>query len=243
MEAMQWVDYHDLGLIEYGKAWDLQENLLKQALEIKAQRHRDPDLDLSTRDRLLICEHPPVYTLGKSGFMENLLVGNQVLGELGVEFYRTNRGGDITFHGPGQIVGYPVLDLEHFFTDLGKYMRSLEQVIIDTLAEYGLKGDRLAGATGVWLDPDLPHKARKICAMGVKCSRWVTIHGFAFNVNVDLKYFDFIIPCGIRDKKVTSLAQELGREIPMEEVKRKVKFHFGKVFLTNFKEGKPIPIP
>lgn len=243
MEANRWVDYHDLGRIEYGAAWDLQEALLKEALDIKARRHANPELPDATRDRLLLCEHPPVYTLGKSGAMENLLVENQALAELGVGFFRTNRGGDITFHGPGQIVGYPVLDLEHFFTDLGKYMRSLEQVIIDTLADYGLEGDRLEGATGVWLDPGIPHRARKICAMGVKCSRWVTIHGFAFNVNVDLKYFDLIVPCGIRDKQVTSLARELGRELPMEEVKERVKHHFGKVFLINFKEEKGFPAP
>ncbi len=235
------IEYHDLGLIDYGKAWDLQETLLKEALAIKAKNHRQTEEQEITRDRLLLCEHPHVYTLGKSGMMENLLVGDRRLAELGVQFFRTNRGGDITYHGPGQVVGYPVLDLEHYFTDLGRYMRSLEQVIIDTLADYGIEAARLEGATGVWLDPEDPQRARKICAMGVKCSRWVTIHGFAFNVNVDLQYFDWIVPCGIRDKKVTSLDRELGYRPDIEEVKQRLKKHFGKVFLSNFKDGGSLP--
>lgn len=228
------IHFKDLGKIEYGAAWDMQEEILQQNLAIKAARYTNPDTPGTalpeTTNHLLFCEHPHVYTLGKSGHMENLLLNDSRLKELNVSFYKTNRGGDITYHGPGQIVGYPILDLEQFFTDLGKYMRSLEEVIIRTLAHYGIKGDRLPGATGVWLDPDIPQKARKICAMGVRCSRWVTMHGFAFNINTDLQYFNYIVPCGITDKSVTSLEKELDRKVDEEEVKEILRTEFGHIF-------------
>jgi lipoyl(octanoyl) transferase len=234
--AYQNVRYRDLGLIEYGRAWNLQEELLRANLGIKsewnARRTAGEDLpsDPPTVHHLLFCEHPPVYTLGKSGKMEHVLIDEHTRAEKGVAFFHTNRGGDITFHGPGQLVGYPVIDLEKFFTDIGRYLRMLEDVIIHTMAEYGLKGERSPGETGVWLEPDRKGMERKICAMGVRCSRWVTMHGFAFNVNTDLSHFDAIIPCGIRDKKVTSLSAELGRTVPMDEVSEKVRLNFEKVF-------------
>jgi len=183
-----------------------------------------------TKHHLLFCEHPHVYTLGKSGHMENLLVNDSRLKELNVSFFKTNRGGDITYHGPGQIVGYPILDLEHFVTDLGKYMRNLEEVIIRTLSVYGIESGRLPGATGVWLDAETKGKARKICAMGVRCSRWVTMHGFALNVNTDLSYFGYIVPCGITDKSVTSIEKELGKKVDENEVKDILRHEFGRVF-------------
>lgn len=229
---METIFFQDLGTTEYGAAWDMQEAMMKQNLEVKARRFNgvaDGETG-STTHHLLFCEHPNVYTLGKSGHLENLLVNDSRLKELNVTFYKTNRGGDITYHGPGQIVGYPILDLERFFTDLGKYMRSLEEAIIRTIAHYGIKGDRLPGSTGVWLDPDVPGKARKICAMGVRCSRWVTMHGFALNVNTDLRYFDYIVPCGITDKSVTSIERELGRKVDMQEVKDILKNEFAAVF-------------
>lgn len=183
-----------------------------------------------TQHHLLFVEHPLVYTLGKSGKMENVLISPEEREEKGIQFYHINRGGDITFHGPGQIVGYPILDLEKFYTDIGRYLRNLEEVFILTMAEYGLKGERSAGETGVWLDTADPARVRKICAMGIRCSRWVTMHGFAFNVNTDLSYFGYIIPCGIQDKQVTSLEKELGRKLDIEEVKEKVKRNFERVF-------------
>jgi lipoyl(octanoyl) transferase len=185
---------------------------------------------LTTTHYLLFVEHPPVYTLGKSGNIENVLLGEKELEKRGIQFFRTNRGGDITFHGDQQIVGYPILDLEKFYTDIGKYLRNLEEVIILTLADYGLKGARSNGETGVWLDPDIPGRERKICAMGVRTSRWITMHGFAFNINTDLSYFNNIIPCGIVNKQVTSLEKELGRKLDFEEAKEKVKRNFEKVF-------------
>jgi lipoyl(octanoyl) transferase len=232
--SMRKILFKDLGKVAYDVAWDYQESLLQANLQIKAARFSTPDVtlppDMNTQHHLLFCEHPHVYTLGKSGHMENLLVNDKRLQEMNVTFFKTNRGGDITYHGPGQIVGYPILDLEHFVTDLGKYMRNLEEVIIRTIARYGIKGGRLPGATGVWLDPDDKSKARKICAMGVRCSRWVTMHGFALNVNTDLRYFDYIVPCGITDKTVTSLQKELGRNIDEEEVKEIIRQEFGAVF-------------
>jgi lipoyl(octanoyl) transferase len=229
---MQKVTFKDIGNIEYGKAFDYQAALLDANLAIKAQQYSLGNKydGPPTTHYLLFCQHPHVYTLGKSGFMENLLVNDERLKEMDVTFYKTDRGGDITYHGPGQIVGYPILDLERFFTDLGRYMRSLEEVIIITLAHYGIKGDRLAGSTGVWLDPDNPAKARKICAMGVRCSRWLTKHGFAFNINTNLSYFNFIVPCGITDKGVTSLQKELGHPVDVEEVKVLLKDAFQQVF-------------
>ena len=185
---------------------------------------------LGTQNYLLFVEHHPVFTLGKNGNIDNVLLSEERLNQMGIEFYRTNRGGDITYHGPRQIVGYPILDLEKFGTDIGRYLRNLEEIVILTLAEYGIKGGRSNGETGVWIDPDVKGKERKICAIGVRCSRWITMHGFAFNVNTDLDYFNLIIPCGIQNKQVTSLKRELGREINFEEVKEKVKDNFRKVF-------------
>lgn len=231
---MQTISFTDWDLIEYGEAWDRQEAILKENLRIKADYNnaapeiRDPQP--GTTHQLFFCNHPSVYTLGKSGAMENLLVNDTRLQELGVSFYKTNRGGDITYHGPGQIVGYPILDLEKFFTDLGRYMRSLEEVIIRTIAHYGIKGERLKGAAGVWLDTEIPGKARKICAMGVRCSRWMTMHGFALNVNTDMRYFDYIVPCGIGDKGVTSIRKELGHDVDETEVKALILQHFATVF-------------
>jgi len=231
---MQQVIFEDWGKIEYGTAWDQQEAILKENLAVKAQwfgkSEEEKDRSIDTNHHFILCEHPHVYTLGKSGMMENLLLNDSRLKELDVTFYKTNRGGDITYHGPQQIVGYPILDLEKIYTDLGKYMRGLEEVIIRTIAHWGLVGDRLPGSTGVWLDADIKGKERKICAMGVRCSRWVTMHGFALNVNTDLKYFDYIVPCGITDKGVTSMQKELGEAVDMELVKAEIKKHFEEVF-------------
>lgn len=229
---MQQVVFRDLSVMEYGEAWQYQEALLKEATGIKSLAVKNGE-EAKTSHHLLFCEHPPVYTLGKSGKEEHVLISKEELAKRNIGYYPTNRGGDITFHGPGQIVGYPIIDLEKFYTDIGKYLRSLEQVIILTLSHYGIKGERSAGETGVWLDPDTKIKARKICAMGVRCSRWVTMHGFALNVNTDLSYFTSIIPCGIPDKQVTSLQKELGSEVDIEEVKRLIKTNFEKVFECN----------
>jgi len=227
----QQINVDDLGLIDYQQAWDYQENLLQQNVRIKLDASRAAAATPpATIHHLLFCEHPPVYTLGKSGHMENLLINEQQMKEKAISFVPTNRGGDITFHGPGQVVGYPILDLEYFFTDLGRYLRSLEEVIILTLADYGITAGRSKGETGVWLSPEDPANARKICAMGVRCSRWVTMHGFALNVNTDLSYFNHIIPCGITDKKVASMHEELGHPVPVEEVKIRLQKHFGEVF-------------
>lgn len=222
---MQQVFLRDLGNMSYQPAWDYQEKLLQENLALKASGNPD-----STRHFFLLVEHPPVYTLGKSGLMEHVLIDDATRIQKGIEFFKTNRGGDITYHGPGQIVGYPILDLEKIYTDIGKYLRNLEEVIIRTMAQYGLKGERSSGETGVWLDPSIPGQERKICAMGVRCSRWVTMHGFAFNVNTDLSYFDMIIPCGIRQKSVTSLEKELGKKLDMEEVKQVLIGEFEEVF-------------
>jgi lipoyl(octanoyl) transferase len=228
---METVIFQDLGTIGYGKAWDYQTQLFDSIVQQKvANRNLQPEDQVHTQSYLLFCEHPNVYTLGKSGAMDNVLLSEQELAEKGIEFYKTNRGGDITYHGPGQIVGYPILDLDNFFTDIHQYMRFLEEAIIRTLAEYGILAGRYPGYTGVWLDAEDDAKARKICAMGVKCSRWVTMHGWAFNVNADLDYFNHIIPCGIKDKDVTSMQRELGRKLDMEEVKTKLKGHFADVF-------------
>ncbi|MEO6316614.1 MAG: lipoyl(octanoyl) transferase LipB [Chitinophagaceae bacterium] len=236
---MQKVFFSDLGLTDYKTAWDHQEELLRANVEIKTAMRQalDPDTraheftaGAATKHSLLFVEHPPVYTLGKSGKIENVLISEPERLQQGIAFFYTNRGGDITFHGPEQLVGYPVLDLEKFYTDIGRYLRNLEEVIILTMATYGLAGKRSTGETGVWLDPGIQGKERKICAIGVRCSRWITMHGFAFNVNTDLKYFDNIIPCGIHDKQVTSLAKELGRAVDFTEVKEKVKANFEKVF-------------
>lgn len=230
---MQKIQYQDLGEIEYGKAWELQEQLMKKGLAIKADRFsaelHDKGLG-DTNHYFLLCEHPHVYTLGKSGDREHLLVNDAKMKELDATFYKTNRGGDITYHGPGQIVGYPILDLEKYYTDLGKYMRNLEEVVIRTVAHYGIVAGRLEGATGVWLDASDASNARKICAMGVRSSRWVTMHGFALNVNTDMRYFDNIVPCGIKDKSVTSIEQELNHVQKIEEVKDVLLKEFSNVF-------------
>jgi lipoyl(octanoyl) transferase len=221
--------FKDLGVIEYGEAWKLQEELLLQNTSLKIRVAKGEDSGETTH-HLLFCEHPAVYTLGKSGKKEHVLISQEELAKRNIAYYPTNRGGDITFHGPGQVVGYPIIDLERFFTDIGKYLRHLEDVIILTLHDYGIEGARSKGETGVWIDPDVKMKARKICAIGVRCSRWVTMHGFALNVNTDLEYFSLIVPCGIPDKQVTSLQKELGREVDMEEVKQLLKKNFEKVF-------------
>ncbi|MEY3432129.1 MAG: lipoyl(octanoyl) transferase LipB [Bacteroidota bacterium] len=226
---VQEVQFQDLGVVEYGDAWKYQEELLTKNTNLKMQKAKGL-AEGDTQHTLLFCEHPPVYTLGKSGKEEHVLISKEELAKRNIGYYPTNRGGDITFHGPEQIVGYPILDLEKFKTDIGWYLRSLEEVIILTLADYGLKGERSSGETGVWLDPDVKIKARKICAMGVRCSRWVTMHGFALNVNTDLAYFNMIVPCGIPDKQVTSLEKELGKKVDINEVKRKLISHFENVF-------------
>ncbi|HAK12118.1 MAG TPA: lipoate-protein ligase B [Chitinophagaceae bacterium] len=230
---MQEVIFQDLGRRSYKEVWDYQEMLLKQNVDLKQAAFTSPQADVKqvdTQHHLLFVEHSPVYTLGKSGKEEHVLISEAERAEKGIEYFHINRGGDITFHGPEQLVGYPILDLDKFKTDLGWYLRSLEEVIILTMADYGLKGARSNGETGVWLDPDIKGKERKICAMGIKCSRWITMHGFAFNINTDLRYFDYIVPCGIQDKAVTSLEKELGHAVPMEEVKQKVLTHFQAVF-------------
>lgn len=215
------VHFQDLGLIDYQEAWDYQEKLFAKTIALKIER-RNGTTEEETQHHLLFCEHPHVYTLGKSGSEDNLLLDENGLSEHDARFYKINRGGDITYHGPGQLVAYPIFDLDHFFTDIHKYMRFLEEAVIKTLAIYGIKGERSQGFTGVWIDPELP-TARKICAMGVKSSRWVTMHGIGFNVNSNLSYFSHIVPCGIDDKAVTSMQQELGREVDMNEVKAHLK--------------------
>ena len=219
----------DLGHKDYKETWDYQESLFEEIVELK-RKNRAENTEVPTPNYFLFVEHPHVYTLGKSGHIENLLIDEAALAKKGASFYKINRGGDITYHGPGQIVGYPIIDLENFFTDIHKYLRLLEEVIIRTLADYGIKGERSEGETGVWLDVGTPF-ARKICAMGVRASRWVTMHGFALNVNTDLGYFDNIIPCGIRGKAVTSLNVELSKEkVDTEEVKRYILKHFEEIF-------------
>ena len=220
---MQQVRFCDLGIIQYADAWSLQESILAETVRQKMENRDSATGPLHPpRHFLLFCEHSHVFTLGKSGSESNLLADEVQLGEMGATYFRINRGGDITYHGPGQLVGYPIFDLDHFFNDIHKYLRLLEESIIRTCAVYGVIAGRIEGLTGVWLDSDQPGKARKICAFGVRCSRWVTMHGFAFNINSDLTYFDRIIPCGISDKGVTSLERELGRKVDMEEVKREV---------------------
>ena len=228
----QKVFFEDMGIRSYQPSWDYQEELLLKNTQIKwAARQNEQDLKTTnTEHRLLMVEHNPVFTLGKSGKREHVLVSEEQLKNLGIEFFHINRGGDVTYHGLQQIVGYPILDLDKFKTDLGWYLRCLEQVIIDLLAEYGLKGERSDGETGVWLEPNDPFMARKICAMGIKCRRWITMHGFALNVNTDLSHFEFIVPCGIQGKTVTSLEKELGHKVDYEAVKEKIKKHFQLIF-------------
>lgn len=229
------VIFQDWGLVDYEESWNRQETLFSEtvALKIANRTHEQPT---ATKNYLIFVEHPHVYTLGKSGKPEHLLLDEDGLRSKHATYYKINRGGDITYHGPGQIVGYPILDLDNFFTDIHRYLRTLEEAIILTLADYGLKADRYPGYTGVWLDAD-NDKARKICAMGVRSSRWVTMHGFALNINSELDYFNNIVPCGIEDKAVTSLAAELGAAQDIEEVKNRLKGYIGQVFQMNFVES------
>jgi lipoyl(octanoyl) transferase len=229
---MQKVVFQDLGQKAYQETWDYQTELLQEAVDIKFDNRKNGNQN-PTKNHFLFVEHLHVYTLGKSGDMSNLLLNEKQLEDKGITFFKINRGGDITYHGPGQIVGYPILDLENFFTDVHKYLRLLEETIILTIAEYGLKGTRSEGENGVWLDVGTPF-ARKICALGVRASRWITMHGFALNVNTNLGYFDHIIPCGIRGKAVTSMQAELGKELDFNDVKEKIKKHFCNLFEAEF---------
>ncbi len=236
MQKNKQVIFEDLGLLDYKTCWDHQEILFNKTVAIKTE-NRNNNTRIPTPNYLLFVEHPHVYTLGKSGDEKNLLINELQLQNKEATFHKINRGGDITYHGPGQLVGYPILDLDNFFTDIHKYLRLLEETIILTLAEYGIKGERSKGETGVWLDAKDPAKARKICAFGVRCSRWVTMHGWGFNVNSDLNYFNNIIPCGIQNKAVTSLNKELGvKEVNMNEVKEKLKKYFSVLFECNIVE-------
>lgn len=223
------VFYQHLGTMEYAPCWDLQESLMQEIIHIKL-KNRSETIPLPTPNYLLTVEHPPVYTLGKSGKEQHLLVSDDFLKKINATFYKVNRGGDITYHGYGQLVMYPILDLENFFTDIHKYVRYLEEVIIRTLKEYDIEAERSKGETGVWIDAKHPQKARKICAIGVRSSRWVTMHGLAFNLNTDLNYFNYIVPCGIANKKVTSLHIELGQSVDEHDVRTKVLKHFETVF-------------
>lgn len=237
----QTIIFRDLGVMDYQAAWDYQEGLLKENVRRKSlvfsheslagNIHQSThDSRLTTHHYLLFVEHPPVYTLGKSGDISNVLIDEEARTAKGIDFFRTNRGGDITFHGPGQIVGYPIIDLEKYYTDIGKYLRNIEEVIILTLKDYGIVAGRSAGETGVWIDPDIKGRERKICAIGVRTSRWVTMHGFAFNVSTDLSYFNYIVPCGITGKQVTSLEKELGHNVNINDVKEIMRKNFEKVF-------------
>jgi lipoyl(octanoyl) transferase len=236
MKPLPEVIFKDCGNISYAPAWQLQEELLQIAVQQKVKNRTDPNRFSLPIQYLLFCEHKPVYTLGKSGKQENLLMTQEELNINGIEYFPINRGGDITYHGPGQITGYPIFDLEQFTTDINIYLRNLEEAIIRTLAIYSIPAARYPGLTGVWIEPEIESRARKICAMGIRCSRWVTMHGFAFNVNTDLSYFNNIIPCGISDKAVTSMQQELGVSLNMEEVKHhlqnEIAFVFGFIYST-----------
>lgn len=243
---MQKVFVEDLGQINYKEAWDYQTQVHKKIIAEKLERRHLPDterLALPVNHRFIFCEHPPVFTLGKSGSYDHLLLNEQGLAEKGISFFKINRGGDITFHGPGQIVGYPIFDMDEFFNDVHQYVRYIEEAVIRTLAEYQINAIRIKGYTGVWLEKDEKGPQRKICAIGVHLSRWVSLHGFAFNINTDLNYFNFIIPCGINDKSkaVTTLAKELGREVDVDEVKVKLLRHYSDLFGIEWvKEEKPI---
>ncbi len=235
---MRHIHFRDLGLIDYATAWELQTRLFKETIDKKIANRLKPDNEqLTTEDHLLFCEHPHVYTLGKSGKQSHLLLNEQGLRDKGVQFFPIDRGGDITYHGPGQIVGYPIFDLDHHFTDIHRYLRTLEEAIIGTLEAYGIKAGRIDGLTGVWLDWTNPAKARKICAFGIRASRWVTMHGFAFNVNTDLSYFGNIVPCGIADKGVTSMANELGGEVDIEAVKKRLRLEIADLFDAELVNG------
>ena len=234
MQQRPMVRVRDLGRIDYKQAWDLQEELLKTAVDCKISNRKN-ETAVMPQQHLLFCEHPHVYTLGKSGAFENLLLDEAHLQQIDAQFYKINRGGDITYHGPGQLVMYPILDLEQFFTDIHQYLRYLEEAVIRTLAEFQITAARYEGLTGVWIDADTP-RARKICAMGVKCSRWITMHGIALNVSPDLGYFGKIVPCGIQDKAVTSMAKELGREVSNTEVQKVLLREMSAVFNFSIQE-------
>jgi lipoyl(octanoyl) transferase len=224
----------NLGLIDYQDAWNYQTSLFEKVLGVKSENRSLPEHQQHlTENFLLFCQHPHVYTLGKSGKEDNLLMKTDELKGIGATYYHINRGGDITYHGPGQIVGYPIIDLENFFTDIHKYMRFLEEAVIQTIAEFGVSAGRIPGLTGVWINPDNEGSARKICALGVKTSRWVTMHGFALNVNTDLNYFSHIVPCGINDKAVTSLQKELGSPLDLNEVEEVLKNKIAELFGMN----------
>lgn len=239
---MQTVQFRDLGLADYRQTWDFQTSLLKTLVDNKLANRNALPKSYPQAHQLLLVEHPPVFTLGKSGSMDNLLLSETELVARGIQFFPINRGGDITFHGPGQIVGYPILDLECFFTDIHRYVRNIEEVIIRTLADYEVVGYRIKDYTGVWVGGEAGAKQRKICAIGVHLSRWVTLHGWAFNVNTALEYFDYIVPCGIvdADKTVTSLAVELGHPVDMEEIKGRIKYHFAAVFACEIIDFEPV---
>ena len=230
------IEFLDLGRIDYHKAWDLQTQLLKLSSDTKQKNKNLSETErIKPRHYFSTCEHPHVYTLGRNGKEEHLLADEEKLDAIGAEFVKINRGGDITYHGLGQLVGYPILDLDEFFTDIAKYIRFIEEVMIRMLAEYDIKGERIAGESGVWIDAQVPGRARKICAIGVHLSRWITMHGFALNVNTDLSYFSHIVPCGIVDKSVTSMQMELGRELNVAEVREKVGKHFAALFEAELK--------
>ena len=231
------VELEDLGLIDYKQCWDYQTKLFDSTVQLKIQNRKFPDNSISTKNHLIFCEHPHVYTLGKSGDLKNLLIDGHKRKEKNISFYKINRGGDITYHGPGQLVVYPILDLDYFFSDIHKYLRLLEETVILTLQDYGVFGQRLEGFTGVWVD-DKKETPRKICAIGVKCSRWVTMHGIGFNINSNLDYFKHIVPCGIEDKSVTSLQKETNQEIDMEELKLRFKKNFKNLFGINWIDKK-----
>ena len=226
------VHYTNLGLVDYKVAWDLQESLFAETIALKIAR-RNGETEEPTKNRILFCEHPHVYTLGKSGNENHFLLNEKTLVHYNATYYKINRGGDITYHGPGQLVVYPILDLDYFFSDIHKYLRYLEEAVIQTIATYGVVGERMDGLTGVWIEPNTPRE-RKICAFGVKCSRWVTMHGIGFNINTDLTYFNHIIPCGIEDKSVTSLQKELGRPVDFEEVSSILKEKLASLFVFNY---------
>ena len=226
---MRKVKCEDLGLVDFQEAWDYQTQLFEESIAKKMHNRNHPEDLKIIENHLLFCEHPHVYTLGKSGAPEHLLMNENVLDQIDAKFYKINRGGDITYHGPGQLVVYPIFDLDYFFSDIHRYLRTLEEAVILTLEEYGIKGGRVDGLTGVWLDGDTPY-ARKICALGVKCSRWVTMHGIGFNINTDLTYFNHIVPCGIQDKSVTSLSKELDKKVDMDEVMEILKENLSVVF-------------
>ena len=231
------VELEDLGLIDYKQCWDYQTKLFDASVQLKIKNRKFPENRVSTKNHLIFCEHPHVYTLGKSGDLKNLLIDGPKRKEKNISFYKINRGGDITYHGPGQLVVYPILDLDYFFSDIHKYLRLLEESVILTLADYGVTGQRLDGFTGVWVDAE-KETPRKICAIGVKCSRWVTMHGIGFNINSNLDYFKHIVPCGIEDKSVTSLQKEINQKIDMKELKIRFKKNFKILFGINWLDKK-----